>query len=782
MTGLIGQYRLVTVTGPGGVGKTRLAGQVAALARDGFADGVWLAELAAVREPGLVPAAVASAVGLRQEPGRDLTDSMTSLLSQRQMLLLLDNCEHLLGAVAELCGRLLPAADDMKVLATSREPTGVAGEVRYRLAPLALPATGDPADVAKSEAVMLFAERAMRADPRASLDLAAVARIVARLDGMPLAIELAAARAEALGVTRLAGRLDDRLLTVTGRSAPERHRSLAATADWSYLLLQPSERRVFRMLGVFPGPFTLDAAGEVAGPDAGAAVLHLVDCSLLTPPQSGPDGRDRYVMLQTLRGYAAERLAQAGEEEAAMTALAAYALRTAQAAAAELERSGTELAAAALLDAEDATMHQALTWALEHDPATGLALATALAPWWSLRGRFTTGYRLLSQASTADAAGSGPGWSAAQVWLGRLATGTDEAAGLAHFSAARDALRSRPGQAAQAGESARLLVQALAGCADCLLNQGQIGGADDQASQALALADEIGYPEGRARAMLWLGACAYYAGNHRACLDWWRRAQRIDQRAIPGNLVRRSTIFLAAALFDADELDQARAYCATALSSAGPAGALFDLADATMLMANIDLRAGAVGAAGVWLRDAITLAREVGSDLLAVDCLDAAGHWCAQAARHREAITLWAAMAAARQAGGLPDPPKDSQRRAAPLRQARHSLGPDRARHAEARGTAMTLRLAAEYAALLVAGQAAEPELEPEPEPAAGRLSARERELIRLVAQGRTNNEIAAQLFISVRTVTSHLDRIRDKTGCRRRADLTRLALRINLI
>src|ERR1700691_1356159 len=151
------------------------------------------------------------------------------------------------------------------------------------------------------------------------------------------------------------------------------------------------------MLGVFPGPFTLDAARDVTGLDAGAAMLRLVDCSLLTPPRPGPDGRDRYLMLQTLRGYAEDRRTQAGERPAAMAALTGYALRMAKAAATELERSDSELTAAAWFDAEDATVHHALAWATQHDPDAALRLAVALAPWWSLRGRFGVGHRLLSQ-------------------------------------------------------------------------------------------------------------------------------------------------------------------------------------------------------------------------------------------------------------------------------------------------------------------------------------------------------------------------------------------------
>ena len=254
-----------------------------------FADGAWLAELAPVRDPAQVPAVVAAALKVRDQPGVPVAEVLVRVLARQQLLLVLDNCEHVIGAAAELCAGLLAACDDVRVLATSREPLAVAGEARYRLGPLSLPG-GDARDEAGgSEAVALFADRARQVDAGFTLDGQTgpvVAGLVARLDGMPLAIELAAARVEALGVSQLADRLDDRfaLLTAGDRLAPGRQRSLAATVEWSYRLLGEEERRVFRAVSVFAGPFTLEAAEAVSGEGAEAVVLRLVDCSLLVPP------------------------------------------------------------------------------------------------------------------------------------------------------------------------------------------------------------------------------------------------------------------------------------------------------------------------------------------------------------------------------------------------------------------------------------------------------------------------------------------------------------------
>jgi predicted ATPase len=243
-------------------------------------------------------------------------------------------------------------------------------------------------------------------------------------------------------VGQLLDRLDDRfeLLAGADRLAAPRHRSLAATVEWSYRLLDEQERRVFRAVSVFPGPFTLAAAEAVAGPDAGPAVLHLVDCSLLVPPQPGQDGRSRYGMLETLRGYGAGLLAGAGEADRAAAALAGYALLVAEQAAEGLHTSTAEAAAARWLDAEDAMMRQALAWAMEHDLATALRLVTALTLWWYLRGRLPGEYPLLSEAAGRAEPGS-DGWCAAQYWLGWTAFfSADMAGSFGHFTALRNAV------------------------------------------------------------------------------------------------------------------------------------------------------------------------------------------------------------------------------------------------------------------------------------------------------------------------------------------------------
>ena len=223
-------------------------------------------------------------------------------------------------------------------------------------------------------------------------------------------------------MSQLLARLDDRFALLAGgdRLAPSRQRSLAAAVEWSYQLLEENERRAFRAVSVFPGPFTLEGAEAVAGTGAGLAVLRLVDCSLLVPPRAGVDGRSRYVMLETLRAYGAKLRAEAGEQDTVAAALAGYALRVAEEAAAGLQTSAGEVAAARRLDAEDPTMRQVLAWAVAHDSAVAVRLAVALGWWWWLRGRLPGQYALLSEVAGRAEPGS-DGWCAVQCWLGRAA-------------------------------------------------------------------------------------------------------------------------------------------------------------------------------------------------------------------------------------------------------------------------------------------------------------------------------------------------------------------------
>ena len=776
VAGQLAGHRLVTLTGPGGSGKTRLASEVARQVAGRFADGAWLIELAPVGEAAQVPSAVAATLGIPEQPGKPAAEALASVLARQQVLLVLDNCEHVITAAAGLCAGLLAACDDVRILATSREPLQVAGESRYRLAPLTVPDPDDLANAASAEAVALFTDRARSTDMHFAVtpDIApAVARLVTQLDGMPLAIELAAARVETLGVSGLLDRLDDRFALLTGgnRLAPSRQRSLAATVEWSYQLLDQAEQRVFRTLSVFPGPFRLEGAEAVTGPDADPSVLHLVDCSLLIPPRSGPDGRPRYGMLETLRAYGTRLLAQAGEQDGAAAALARYALGVAGQAGAGLATSTAEeeVAAARWLDAEDAMTRQVLAWAVDHDAALALRLAVALAPWWLLRGRAPGGYPVLREAADRAVPGE-QAWCEAQFWLGQITLRSgDLTTSLGHFTAVCDAVADR-------GPS-RAMAECLGGRAGTLANQGRVAEAVDEARRSLAMARELGYPDGQALALGYLAIATSYAGDPGGAVDFARQAAQIPVR---GWIARMASYLLTGILIHAGEGAAAEPVCVAALARARNVGDQSNLVVLLRLMADLDLRAGRTDGAARHLREALQVVLQTGTWFELGNVLDTCGYLCAATGHHAEAVTLLAAgdalSPAGREEAAETFPWVRRQREA--LREARQVLGPDAARAAEERGAAMSAAAAAEYVLLVTAP--AQPAGRPEPD--AGQLSARERELVTLVARGRTDAQIAAELFISVRTVGSHLDRIRDKTGCRRRADLTRLALSTGLI
>jgi predicted ATPase/DNA-binding NarL/FixJ family response regulator len=772
---LLDSYRLVTVTGPGGVGKTRLADEVLKHVARRFADGVGIVELAAVSEPALVAATVATALEVHQAAGMSIVDALAERLSRQQLLLVLDNCEHVLDAAAELCTALLVSADDITILATSREPLGLPEEARYRLPPLALPGQHPEA---QSEAMILFVERARQLDPDFTVDGdsgAIVERLVQRLDGMPLAIELAAARVEALGLPQLMDRLDDRfrLLISANRAATARQRSLEATVDWSYQLLTASEQRLFRRLAVFPGPFTLDAAEAVAGADAGPAVLRLVDCSLLVPPAAGPDGRSRYLMLETLRGYGLNRLREVGEEQDAAAALAVHALQVAEQAATEMAAGSGERPAALWLDAEDGAVHQGLAWALDHDPPAALRLAVALAPWWLLRGRWIQGSALLRRAVEQTDPGT-HSWYTAHLWLAEFARGAaDLALALGHYTTVVDALRDGPPSAD--------LVNGLAGRSAALRNMGRLAEAETEARASLQLARQIGYATGEALALIELSVISSYATDGERAVDWARQAQRIDPSQISGWHARLVEVVLPWALIRTghpEDLDEALELCEQALEHARAVGDLGAQADVLENMGALATTTGRLPDARAYLGQAAELATYLSSTVCLINILDDYGDLCALTGQYAQAATLWSAVAVQVRAIGLTDNVEAEQRRDLHLREARRTLGTREVTAAEERGAAMTLAAAVEFAVMTMDENRHRAAVPSGP----GKLSSRERELVTLVARGQTDAQIAQELFISVSTVRTHLDRIRDKSGCRRRADLTRLALQEGII
>jgi predicted ATPase/DNA-binding CsgD family transcriptional regulator len=398
--------RVVTLTGPGGCGKTRLALRVAALASGAFQDGARLVELASLTDAALVPVSVAEALGVPERDAAHPLEAVVRALAGRELLIVLDNCEHILGPAGQVVVMLAGQCRRVRILATSRERLDVPGEFVFPVPPLGLPEDGSVRAVAASEAGTLFVTRARAASPGFALtdrDAAAIAEVCARLDGMPLAIELAAARCPAFGPVQLAARLEGHPGLLSGGAArPERHRSLEALVSWSYDLLDEAERRLLARLSVLRGGFDLEVAERVAGgeplaPQAVAGLLASLAGKSLVQVQAGPVVR--YWLLETVRQFAAGRLAPSGEETAVHARLLGWALDEAR--SAEATPSGSERTGwSDRLSAGQASIRAALSWALGGaEPEAGRELAARLARWWIATGRYSEAGQFLTAAA-----------------------------------------------------------------------------------------------------------------------------------------------------------------------------------------------------------------------------------------------------------------------------------------------------------------------------------------------------------------------------------------------
>jgi predicted ATPase/DNA-binding SARP family transcriptional activator len=407
---LLHTTRLLTLTGPGGTGKTRLGLEVARHRLEDYPNGVWLVELAPLADPMLVTQTVAATLGVREQPGRSLLDALVDFVRAKTLLLILDNCEHLIESCARLADSLLRAAAGLKILASSREALGIEGETAYRVPSLTLPDSRRLVDIdalADNDCVHLFVDRASAAYPPFRLtakNAPAIAQIGLRLDGIPLAIELAAARIKVFPPEQIAARLDDRFRLLTGgsRTALERHQTLQALIDWSHNLLSEAERVLLRRLSVFAGGWPFEAIQAVCGDGLGDEVLdtlaRLADKSLIDVEEQSEAAEGRYRLLETIRQYARDKLLEAGEAEQVRDRHLDYFMQFAQ----EMEprlRGAEQLAGLERIETEHDNVRTALAWSLEsgkNDQA--LKLAGALYYFWVLRGYFSEGQQWLTNA------------------------------------------------------------------------------------------------------------------------------------------------------------------------------------------------------------------------------------------------------------------------------------------------------------------------------------------------------------------------------------------------
>jgi predicted ATPase/DNA-binding CsgD family transcriptional regulator len=770
-----GAGRLLTLTGPPGVGKTRLALEVAASLRRRFPDGVAFVDLAPVADPARVVPAVADALGLRVPADRELLAGLVGALRRRRALLVLDNFEHLLPA-APAVAALLAGCPGLAVLATSRAALRLRGERELPVAPLPVPDDGGrpAAAVAASPAVALFTERAQDVRPDFSLTesvAGAVAEICRRLDGLPLALELAAAWLRLLPPDALLARLDRRLPLLAGgpRNLPERQRTLRDAITWSHDLLEPEQRALFRRLAMFPGGWTTEGAEAVCAAQgaAGAALddlAALVDWGLVRP-LAGATGDARFGMLQTIREYALERLEASGEAEAVRGRWAAYFLRLAEAAEPALRGGRDQVRWLGRLDEEHDNLRAVLAWATAGAAGThgadagaeeaaetgravlGLRLATALARFWVARGHLREGQQWTA-AARRRCPQAPPALRAKALWAEAFPVWS-----AGDFAAARPVLEESLALYRAVGDPLGAGL-ALRNLAQIATEVGDVDAARHGLEESVVLSRAAGDTWNLAWSLASLGRAAREAGDPAAAARWYAEALPMFEALGDPRGTGWVLLYLGTARRLQGELDAAQACYERGLPVLGELG---------------ELR-GAVG----------TLS---GLALVAAG----RGRWA-------RSLILGGAASALAEAAGYALPPRAMARARQELEPSRVGLGAA-APTAWERGRTLSLAEAIAYA---LAPEGPEPPTSAAaprggapavrqsgptgatPSVPAG-LTPREAQVLRLIAAGRSNRQIAADLVLSVRTVERHITNLYAKIGANGKADATAFAFRHGL-
>ena len=819
---LAARARALTLCGAGGIGKTRLAVHLLAELAVGYPDGAWFVELADLRQPELVASRIASVIGVTEEPGRPLLATLADALRSRRMLLCVDNCEHLIEACAQACQRLLASSAGLRVIATSREPLRVAAETIWQVPPLSLqPATdtgfaspaGEHAGLhdehaaypGRADALRLFADRAAAAKPGFVLgpaNIAAVTEICRSLDGLPLAIELAAAWVRALTVEQIAARLGDRfkLLNSADRTVPPRHRTLRDAIDWSHDLLSAREKILLRRLSVF-ADWPLEMAEEVcaqatpADDIAASEILDLItglaDKSLVMTEPVG-SGKLRYRMLDTIREYATARLAEAGETELMHRRFRGYTVAETE----NLSMMGMAQVSAswsarvdALMrfDAENANVRQVLGRALDdRDIESGLRICVAMRAGWIPKGSFA----------------EGAGWIDAFLRAGRSGL-SDDVLGSALVARAQLAMATDPdaargyaleGLALCTSDEARFwAASALNLLAEVALHARNLEEAAARAERAMAAARPAGDRWNEGYAAGTLAAAAAFRGDLALATELAEMALEITHEIDQQWGAARALLGLGDLARLTGDLTSANERYTAALEIVREIDAKPEIARCLAGLGRIAISQGDLVAAGKYFGDSLELSKSTGSRIGVIRGLDAFAALATNLGMPQIAVQLAAAAAALRAEAGLPTAPPARTSKvmaaAAPLGdqavsdlwEAGLRLGSDAAvplalaiseqggpdRHREAPRASAKAPVRSQH------GKPARPAA-----PSAGGLTARELQIAGLIAGGASNKAIADALVITPATAARHVANIMGKLGVNSRAQIAAWALR----
>ena len=791
---LLTSHRLVTLTGAGGSGKTRLSLRVAQELLGEFKYGIWFIELASIFDPDFLTPSIASTFNIRERSTQTLQDGLIDYLSSRRLLLILDNCEHLVSACAKLTETLLQSCPDLQILATSREVLGISGEFAWSVPPLSLPdqqpwkSTASAQDAIRlyeeSESVQLFVARAMANSTEFRLTAengAWVAEICRQLDGMPLAIELAAARVRSLSVQQIAQRLDDRFHLLTGgsRTAPPRQQTLQSALDWSYALLSEHEQKLLQRLSVFVGGATLDAAESVCVGEGieSAEVLdtlaHLVDKSLVTAHR--PErGETRYRLLETIRQYARQRLVESAQIDEVKDRHLQYFLDWAE--NAEPRLMGAEQAEwLAQYEAEHDNLRAALDWCHLNDRSAeaGLRLAAACGRFWRLHGYLSEGRKNLSEAL------SKPGAKPRTKTRARALT---LIANHAYLQSDYPAMRPLAEEALSIWRE--LGDEGKAGAAYTLDLMGELAteeGDYERAplffQEALELYEEISNVRGIGQIHMQYGWAAMRTGDYERAQHHLEEFLRLAQQVEDQSGLAFAFSGLGEVAVRQGKLEHANSLLEQGLALNRARGDKWGTGTQLGSLGWVALRQHDFKQMRIYLDESLSIRMEIGDKGGIAWCLEKLAEAKYEQSQFQDAATIFGQAESLRAPIGSVIDPADRSEYNRIISKLQAALGMDAFAAAWAEGRALRLEDVIDLALSDSGGKAASP-----PKEKFGGLTPREREVAAWIAQGKSNREIAEAMTVGVKTVETYVTRILNKLGFDSRVQIATWAMEKGLI